>query len=180
MDCQLSILSILIRKVDLVKDKRFIFGLIALLVAILVVAGRWIALNTLPFSQSHALYDYSDSSASLPRQIMRGGSIHVDWWGYPAPDLYAYTKPPYATVPMELVVLIVPEATFRAQSPYCGKQVQAQVIDVVHISNRTGASSYVRTVTIPSHLQPGQYELMRVVHSPVRSSCFSNVIDVSA
>jgi hypothetical protein len=162
------------------KEKRLVSGLIALLIAIIVVGGGWIELNSIPLNRSHQLYDYSDVSASLPRQIPRGRSIHIDWWGYPAPALYAYTKPPYATIPMELIVLIVPEATFLAQSPYCGKHTQATVLDEFSTDNRTGASWYARAVTIPRTMHSGAYELMRMVVSSIRSSCFSNTISVSA
>jgi hypothetical protein len=162
------------------KGKRFVYSLIALLVAIIIVGGGWIALN-IPLSQHHQLYDYSDASASLPAQIQSGGSISIDWWGSPAPDLYRYTKPrAYATVPMALTVLIVPEAIFRQQSPYCGKHIQATVLDVVRTDNRTGASWYARVITIPRTLHPGYYELLRIASSQVRSACFSNTMYVSA
>jgi hypothetical protein len=182
VDCQLSILSIpiRIRKAALMKDKRFVLGVIALFMVVLVVAVGWIALNTLPLSQSHALYDYSDASASLPRNIMRGGSIRINWWGYSNPDLYQYTKPKaYATLSIELTVLLIPEATFRAH-PYCSQYPQTIVLDEVKTDNRTGASWYMRVVTIPHTVHPGAYELIRMVTSSIRSSCFSNTIYVSA
>src|SRR5690348_11723616 len=99
------------------KEKKFVYGFLAVLIAIIVVGSGWIALNNISSSQPHQLYDYSDASASLPRDISAGDSIHIDWRGYPDPDLYSFTKPrAYATVSIDLTVLLIPEATFRARS----------------------------------------------------------------
>ena len=161
---------------------KFLYRFIAPLVALIVVGG-WITLekpSLLP-NQPHQLYDYSDYSASLPAKVQSGESIHIDWRGYPDPVLYAYTKPrAYATVPMTLSVLAIPQAIFHQQWTFCGKRTQAMMLDVIRTDNRTGASWYTRVITSPHTLHPGSYELVRIASSPVRSACFSKTIFIVA
>ncbi len=120
---------------------------------------------------THELYDYSDET-SLSPTLQVGGRVEVNWQGYPDADLYRDTKPAYATEDIHLSVLLVPEAAF--QQGVCGRYAQAQILDELRTTNRTGASSYQRSVQLPSRVRSGVYELVRQVSSPVRAACFSN------
>jgi hypothetical protein len=143
----------------------------------LLLMGVMAAILLSSISPTHELYDYTDMS-SQPPTLRAGGHIDVNWQGYPDSALYRYTKPAYATEDMKLSVLLVPEAAF--QRGLCGKYTQAQILDEVRTTNRTGASHYQRSVQVPYDMQSGVYELVRQVSSPVRASCFSNSISLTS
>jgi hypothetical protein len=124
-----------------------------------------------PTPHQKQFYSYGPFITSSANILQAGGQVTITWTAHPdAPN------PSSTEAALKLEVVLISTSSFRAL-PSCEKARDATVIDQITTTNTAG-QSFTRHVAIPSHMQPGQYELVRKIWSATGSVCFGTTVTV--
>jgi hypothetical protein len=123
-----------------------------------------------PATIQKQFYSYESFLSSSVSTLQPGDQVMITWTAHPDSANQSSTE-----AALKLEVLLVPESAFHSQTS-CDKTAGA-VIDQITTTNTEGRSS-IRRVSIPPDMQPGQYELVRMIWSLTGSVCFGTTVTV--
>ena len=145
------------------------FMLLLVAVMMTIICFHTVVIPPTPIQKQ--FYSYGSFISSYANTLQPGNQVTITWTAHPDAPSHSSTE-----AALKLEVLLVPESAFRSQ-PFCGIAEGTTVIDQIATTNENGRS-YTRNVPIPLHIQPGQYELVRMIWSSTGSVCFGTTVAV--